>query len=730
MAWTSAGAIALAAGTLLACTPASEDPCGPGAYTDDVDGQCYCEPGFHGDPDLECVAHDDLCAEAQTRLGHLVCEHVVEDEAQWNQLSLGGGPASSGVRRLGKFMVPAVPTARLPTVFSDANRYRLHYCLMSAGFEPLFPGLTTADHAQLILTRASREFFAGATYEFEDERPLRYGFSVEAAARPEEVFTVDEIYAIHRQLADRFEPGDLAFVPRGTLQEEAAAKWVDPPFAVATTGDASVTYETYTPGIAYGRVRLAAGAEPASFSWQDIAVFDEVPLAHEGVLAAAITGQRQDLLSHLNVLSGQRGTPNVFVDDAIALFTPFEGELVRLEADAGSYTLVLADQAEAEAWWQAHRPSAPVENPAEFEHATLDSFAAIPTATAEQRASARSRFGAKTVGLATLSPLIDARYQTPGFGVPFRYYDEFMTTNTWDVDLGAGPTATSYADTIAAWLADPAFRSDPLVRQAKLGALREEMGARGVVSAELVALLRDRIVEEFGSDSVMVRVRSSSNAEDTPTFNGAGLYDSVSACAADSFTPGPVSLCDADKDPRTLEAALAQVWASLWNYGAFEERDYYQIDHALVAMGATISLRYEDEQANGVAFTGNPRDAKSDAYLVNAQLGELDVVSPTPGVTAELSYLTIEGGVVAEINRAVASSLVPAGQPVVSDAHLSELGGLMAELATTYPVDYVVADAEPLLDLEFKINDAGDLVIKQIRTFVPTTYSSDPTCRD
>jgi hypothetical protein len=84
-----------------------------------------------------------------------------------------------------------------------------------------------------------------------------------------------------------------------------------------------------------------------------------------------------------------------------------------------------------------------------------------------------------------------------------------------------------------------------------------------------------------------------------------------------------------------------------------------------------------------------------------------------------------------EIERAIASSLVGSGETVMSDAQLQELGRLMAELEEVYPVDYQAEGADPpLLDLEFKITSQDGLVIKQIRTFLPTPYASDPTCRD
>ncbi|HWB82270.1 MAG TPA: PEP/pyruvate-binding domain-containing protein, partial [Nannocystaceae bacterium] len=672
------------------------------------------------------------CAEAEDRLGHRVCVHEVDSDDTWRLYSIGGGLTDGSSRRVGKYLVPAVDDARLPTVFSDANHYRLHYCLMSRGFAPLFPNLTTGQYAQLILTRASREFYGGATFEFTEPSPTAFGFTVENAKNPDELVTIDEVYEVYRGLQDRFPIGELAFLPYGEPQVEAVAKWSDTPFPIAAPVGAAPTYEVYTPGIAYGRVRIVRPGDTTAFGWQDIVVFDDVPLDLEGVMAAAITGARQDILSHLNVLSGQRGTPNFFVDDAIDQLEMFEGQLVRVQAFGAGYLVVPTTEAEAQAHWAETRPHAELERAPDLAFETFDAFDAIPSDTPEGRSDARARFGAKTTGLAVLSQLLDPRYQTTGFGIPFHYYDAFMRDNAWMVDLGQGPVLTSYADTIAAWLDDEAFRTDATIRKARLEQLRAEMTANGVVSPELVVALRARIAEEFGSENVMVRVRSSSNTEDTPQFNGAGLYDSKSACAADSANPDAAnSACDEDKDPRTLEAALAAVWASLWNFGAFEERDYYQIDHAMVAMGASVSLQYEGEQANGVAFSGNPRDPRSDQYLINAQHGETDVVGNDSGVTAELSYLTIENGDVVGIDRVVASSLVPAGQVVLSDAQLEELGAVLADLAAVFPFDFQLDDGStPLLDVEFKITAAGQLVIKQARSFVGTPLLAGPTCEE
>jgi hypothetical protein len=120
----------------------------------------------------------------------------------------------------------------------------------------------------------------------------------------------------------------------------------------------------------------------------------------------------------------------------------------------------------------------------------------------------------------------------------------------------------------------------------------------------------------------------------------------------DGDTIGP-SRCDPDQmRERDVCRGLTEVWASLWNMKAFEERAWYGIDHRQVAMGILVNTRTKGELANIVAFTGNPLRAGDDRYLVNAQVGELDVVSAKPGVWPEKVLLTVEGGAVVAIERA------------------------------------------------------------------------------
>jgi hypothetical protein len=342
---------------------------------------------------------------------------------------------------------------------------------------------------------------------------------------------------------------------------------------------------------------------------------------------------------------------------------------------------------------------------------------AIALGGPDDRTRAVSRFGSKATGLAVLRAIAPREHVTPGMAIPMGAYQRFMAANTWQAPVAGGTEVLSYADTIARWLDEEAFRTDPAVRSARLAALREEIEDHGVVDPALLDAVRERAAQVLG-EAVMLRFRSSSNAEDSLEFNGAGLYESASGCALDVGSTAEVSACDPSRRPKPMDEALKEVWASLWGAAAFEEREYYQIDHRLVGMGVLVNERFADEAANGVAFTGNPSDPTDARMTINVQVGEVPVVDATPGVVAELDRVRVEG-----IDREVASSLVPPGGVVLDDAQLSALALLLSRVAADYPVDGTPPPGtRVLLDTEFKLTDEGGLVLKQVRPFAARPY--------
>ncbi len=272
-------------------------------------------------------------------------------------------------------------------------------------------------------------------------------------------------------------------------------------------------------------------------------------------------------------------------------------------------------------------------------------------------------------------------------------------------------------------LVDEEFKSNGEYRSELLEEFREEIEDNGVNDPLLLDHLATRILEVYGSYETMVRFRSSSNVEDALAFNGAGLYDSTSVCALDSFdgdSDGP-SRCDFNQPKeRTIDRGLKHVWASLWNFRAYEEREYYQIPQDQAAMAILVTTAFPDEASNGVAFTGDPELGASAGYVINVQIGDESVVHPSVDVLPEKDVIKLTpDGAVERILRPRPSSLMEPGEHVLSDEQLIRLANIMRLVETqlyTDPEGFRPEDI--LLDFEFKFTQGEELILKQVRPFL------------
>ncbi|MBN2196310.1 MAG: hypothetical protein JW751_26085 [Polyangiaceae bacterium] len=477
-----------------------------------------------------------------------------------------------------------------------------------AGLPPV-PDLTAFNTTEYY--SASRRFILGTVTYYEGPAIWALELASYDTASLEMIGTLYEAIAG----AAWFGP-QLAFHPSSVTQETVAEGLPDH-VRVVTTDDifAGIDYQPLNLGRAKGYLRLMTAADLATeyVGARDVLVLDRVP-NDISVVMGLITEDFQTPLSHVNVLSQNRGTPNMGLRGAMTDETlrALEGKWVVLDVGAFDWTIEEISVEEADEWWASVQPEAvgvPRYDTSVTELRDIEEVVSLPEdggSLKEAISDAIPAFGGKASHFSVLA-------RTPNlivpkaFGIPVYYYDQFMRENGFDVR-------------IAELLADETFMGDPAVRDAELAELRADMMV-AAVNEEFQALLRTKLETDYPGVTAM-RFRSSTNAEDLDGFTGAGLYT--------SRTGDPTNW-------DTVLDALREVWGSVWFFRAFEEREYRSIDHNHVGMSLLVHHSFVGEPANGVALTANPFDESGlePGVYVNVQVGENSVVQPSVGVTTD-----------------------------------------------------------------------------------------------
>jgi len=347
-----------------------------------------------------------------------------------------------------------------------------------------------------------------------------------------------------------------------------------------------------------------------SLNTESIPVFQSLPLDLT-VVAGVITEQPQTDLDHINLKSKQRNTPNVVFPNIMSSeFAELvnSSALVKMSLNGDDVSIEVVDREEAEIHWQSSRPSAIGDLPA----VRLDVKRVLDDN--EIGAKDADLVGAKAANYAEIYNVLknktDYQVVRPGFAIPFAYYAAHIK------DTGIDLSIKNTIETIRA-------ENDPVETEILLAALREEL-MESSIDPQLIADVKAKIDTQYPTESI--RFRSSTNSEDLANFSGAGLYTST------SYNPG--------KKGSSIEKAIKTVWASVWNRRAFDEREFYGINHETVFAAIQLNPGFPEEEGNGVAISRNITDVKSQSGLstgvyFNNQKGEYSVTNPSPGVVAE-----------------------------------------------------------------------------------------------
>ncbi len=665
---------------------------------------------------------DGPCAEASSRWGESVCICGPAALAAVEQLSV----AESGYADVDwttKYFVPVhEEDGPLPSLVQNTSLFPLHVDFLQRVFPEAFGTLSRGDVEALFLQRKNRTLLSGSLFFFGNEGLLGYTVLTERVT-PSELVNDEELRLVRERLQDLLPEATLAWIPvtpdektaagEGSLGSSLRQRLLEPNRADA---------EVYTPGVAYGYLRRLRGDDvennDALVAPDQVLILDRNVSALPGTVAALLTAEPQGRLSHLAVLSAQRGTVNAYVADAYELHLDWEGQLVRVVASRAGVDLALCtDIDEAEAFWAKRRETSDVPPPL-FDELEVVSLDKLPVGSQEERQRAKRRFGAKGTNLALLRTFTLGDVEVPeGLVVSVDAYRDFMASN-W---MTEEPEQPSYEEFVAALPVDIEERHDALERFA------QHAERHALVSEAFLSALAKGIRSEFGVTDIMVRVRSSSNAEDSTGFTGAGLYDSDSACLADDEDADSLGPCRCDANQsreRPLRDAVVAVWASLWTPRAVEERAYFGIAADAVAMGLLVSRRYGGEDANGVLFTRRPDDTDDDRRLAMAQWGEVDAVSSPSGLLPEEVLFRTQDGELTQWSFISSSSLLPADRHLLDEDALQRLDALARVVEASYPRDGLSSELPVAFDLEWKLLADRRLVAKQVRPFVGSAASS------
>ncbi|HJQ24313.1 MAG TPA: PEP/pyruvate-binding domain-containing protein [Blastocatellia bacterium] len=380
----------------------------------------------------------------------------------------------------------------------------------------------------------------------------------------------------------------LTFKANSNIHEEAAAelnKDAAPPLPVLTAQEmaANREYQPLNLGAGIGQLRILDRLTPDTvIDRNQIVIFKEVPVQLTP-LSGIITTEPASPLSHVNMLAKSWGIPVAHIKNADRLFKQLEGKYVRFDVGENDYKLAPADAREVtERNRQWIKRSDLVTPRADLDEDRL-------TDLGDQHSRDAVRFGAKSANLGELMHARAGVLVPPGFAIPFSHYQDFIRHNHLE-------------ERIAAAVEEDRFVHDPVYRKARLAEIRGWIQAGQHLAAFRQAVL-DKVHRQYAGKPLFAR--SSTNAEDLPNFSGAGLYTTVP---------------NVRTDEQLLEA-IKTVWASVWNYEAYEARESFGMNHFGVYPAVLVQEGISADSA-GVAITTDPFDPQDrGAVYINAKRG-------------------------------------------------------------------------------------------------------------
>ncbi len=408
---------------LVACDEpgTSEETLQPDAAQTPVEPEAPKEPEA---PAWSCVVSSEAVPEFTQTLG---CE---DDFA-----ALASEPVSA-----------AIPGARsVKTVldrndaeqyFQNSNVYKIHWAFASAHLSaperPPVPALAQFNQTEYF--SPTRRFILGALTRYEHAGVWVWELS------PYDTADATMIADGYRKVRDSIAfGGELLFHPTSAPLATVAESLPEDVRVISTAEIyEGIDYQPLNLARSVGRLRFITEAEATRVDFRDIAVLEAVP-NDTGVVQGIVTQTFQTPLSHINVLSQNRGTPNMGLRGAWSneALRALEGQWVELSVGSSDWSVREVSQAEADEWWVANRPEAIEIGMMDTEIQSLTDIADIldleNLPLGEALTKGVPAFGGKATHFSALAH-IDEVPNPRAFAVPVYFFDQFMTQNElWPV---------------------------------------------------------------------------------------------------------------------------------------------------------------------------------------------------------------------------------------------------------------------------------------------------------
>ncbi len=423
---------------------------------------------------------------------------------------------------------------------------------------------------------------------------------------------------------------------------------------------------------------------------KDIVLYESLPNSLPRV-GGIMTSVIQTPLSHVNLRAIQEKIPNAYIRDPLSIdsIANLLDHYIYFKVEQNRYFIREATVEEVNEWFENIRPGEEQTPPLNLNYTSI-----LPLDEITFRMF--DGYGAKCANVSTMRTFGFPDGTIPdGFGVPFYFYQEFIKYN-------------HLFEEVEIMMNNSDFKSERAVRDEMLKDFRNK-----IKDSHMPGWMLDKLAAMHATfpQGTSIRCRSSTNNEDLPGFNGAGLYD--------SRTQHP--------DEGHISKSIKQIYASLWNLRAFEEREFSRVNHFITSMGVLCHPNYSGEKANGVGVSIDPIYNTDNTFYLNSQIGEELITNPAATSIPEkilLDRVSVSENDYIIIQR---SNLVPDNTPILGEQYLNQMRNYLSVIHGEFELLYNSVNTDNFaMDIEYKITSDNQLIIKQARPWVSYILHDDP----